>query len=246
MKQKIPFWQIWDQGLQWERMTLGWELQIMSEKLLRQMKDSHAHPVQIFCWWLQTDRMKRQTEMYLLVLADLSAHLWIDHRFGDGPVKRADMKCKGCRLVNISVNQNLVCVCVCFIHGFGGEVLTEVPHDVEGVNSGSSENASSCLETQICDGSVGKQGSRWLDKRRGGDEETHKGAQRRRNTQRESVNKIKACVPESALSTNTPLGSVQGWGGGIEEQFIQQSALDEVCHGHPLSQAASMAEKVIS
>lgn len=42
-------------------------------------------------------------------------------------------------------------MCV-ILHGFGGEVLTEVSHDIEGISRGSSENASSCLETQICDG----------------------------------------------------------------------------------------------
>lgn len=54
--------------------------------------------------------------------------------------------------VSVKTKTSYVCACVSFIHGFGREVLTEVSHDVEGINRGSSENTSSCLETQICDG----------------------------------------------------------------------------------------------
>lgn len=38
-------------------------------------------------------------------------------------------------------------VCVCSIPGFGGKVLTEVFHNVEGINRRSSKDASGCLET---------------------------------------------------------------------------------------------------
>lgn len=70
------------------------------------------------------------------------------------------MKCKSKRLMFVCLLFVCVCVCVSFIHGFGGEVLTEVPHDVEGINGGRSENASSCLETQICDGLGGNEGKK--------------------------------------------------------------------------------------
>lgn len=52
-------------------------------------------------------------------------------------------------------------VCVSFLHGFSGEVLAEVPHDVEGVDGGGGEDASGCLETQVCGGSVGDDGTKW-------------------------------------------------------------------------------------
>lgn len=41
------------------------------------------------------------------------------------------------------------------LHGLGGEVLAEVSHDIERVVRRGSEDASSCLETQVCDKSVG-------------------------------------------------------------------------------------------
>lgn len=44
-----------------------------------------------------------------------------------------------------------VCVCACVrLHGLSGEVLAEVPHDVEGVHGGGGEDASGRLVAQIC------------------------------------------------------------------------------------------------
>lgn len=42
-----------------------------------------------------------------------------------------------------------MCVFASLLPGLGGKVLTEVFHNIEGINSGSSKNASSCLKTQI-------------------------------------------------------------------------------------------------
>lgn len=56
-------------------------------------------------------------------------------------------------------------VCVSSLHGLSGEVLAEVPHDVEGVDGRGGEDASGRLETQVCGGSVGDEGTKW----RGGD-----------------------------------------------------------------------------
>lgn len=36
------------------------------------------------------------------------------------------------------------------LHGLSGEVLAEVPHDVEGVHGGGGEDASGSLVAQIC------------------------------------------------------------------------------------------------
>lgn len=41
------------------------------------------------------------------------------------------------------------CVCVC-LHGLRGEVLAEVPHDVEGIDGGGGQDASGRLVTQVC------------------------------------------------------------------------------------------------
>lgn len=44
-----------------------------------------------------------------------------------------------------------MCVCVSIIlPGLGGEVLTEILHNIKGFCRGSSQDASGCLETQVC------------------------------------------------------------------------------------------------
>lgn len=68
-----------------------------------------------------------------------------------------------------------VCLCVFVspLPGLGGKILTEVFHNIEGINSRSSKNASSCLETQICKREGGwmfrqatrvRMGKRWVGK----------------------------------------------------------------------------------
>lgn len=90
---------------------------------------------------------------YLLVLAHLSADLGIDHRFGDGPERErsAEEKCQcGSSLVLCFCFVSVCVVARVCLHGLSGEVLAEVPHDVEGVDGGGGEDASGRLVAQIC------------------------------------------------------------------------------------------------
>lgn len=85
-------------------------------------------------------------------------------------------------------------VSVCSIPGFGGKVLTEVFHNVEGINRGSSKDASSCLETKIYKRrrlwiggqKNGKEASGQNEKRGTGDTRRY----REREIQRQSFKKI--------------------------------------------------------
>lgn len=84
---------------------------------------------------------------YLLVVSDLFVDLRLDHSFGDGPGNRGTRSRHGQADAEAVSDDGERLV----LHGFGGEVLAEVSHDVERVVRGSGEDASGRLETQVCD-----------------------------------------------------------------------------------------------
>lgn len=104
------------------------------------------------------------------------------------------MNCKTPDLSLPVYNQNIltvatVCVCVSSLPGFGGEVLTEVFHNVEGINSRSRKNASCCLETQIYKKRKKEEVGGWVNwtkaERRQGN--TQEGTEKEKHTERGKV-----------------------------------------------------------
>lgn len=82
---------------------------------------------------------------------------------------------------SFSVQNTISSVCVSFLHGFSGEVLAEVSHDVESVDGGGGEDAGGRLETEVCGGSVGDEGTKW-----GGGDRTEKRGEEGRTQGRQS------------------------------------------------------------
>lgn len=129
---------------------------------------------------------RRWSNIYLLILANLFTDLRVDHSFSDWPGREKErLNCetadypKSTQTKLLIVVTACVCVSVCVfvspLPGLGGKILTEVFHNIEGINSGSSKNASSCLETQICKREGGwmfrqatrvRMGKRWVEKKK--------------------------------------------------------------------------------
>lgn len=60
-----------------------------------------------------------------------------------------DLKGKGGRFSGCNFLGFALCACAC-LHGLSGEVLAEVPHDIEGVHRGGGKDAGGRLVAQIC------------------------------------------------------------------------------------------------